>query len=91
MEEAPPSTPVEVLGLSSVPQAGDQLQVVPDLLKAKQTALYREQKAREAALARTSRLTLDQLHEQMRAGVVKELNLILKGDVQARPKCWPRR
>ncbi len=82
MEEAPPSTPVEVLGLSSVPQAGDQLQVVPDLLKAKQTALYREQKAREAALARSSRLTLDQLHEQMRAGVVKELNLILKGDVQ---------
>ena len=82
LEEALPATPVEVLGLSSVPQVGEQLQVVPDLLKAKQTALYREQKAREAALARYSRLTLSQLHEQMKAGVVKELNLILKGDVQ---------
>ena len=81
LEEALPATPVEVLGLSSVPQVGEQLQVVPDLLKAKQTALYREQKAREAALARYSRLTLSQLHEQMKAGVVKELNLILKGDV----------
>ena len=82
LEEAPPATPVEVLGLSSLPQVGDQLQVIPDLLKAKQTALYREQKAREAALARSSRLTLTQLHEQMKAGVVKQLNLILKGDVQ---------
>ncbi len=79
--EAPPSTPVEVLGLGSLPQSGDQFQVVTDLLKAKQMAQYREQKAREAALARSARLTLDQLHEQLRAGVVKELNLILKTDV----------
>ncbi len=82
VHQAPPSSPVEVLGLSGLPQAGDQFQVVTDVIKAKQTALYREQKAREAALARSARLTLDQLHEQMRAGVVRDLNLILKSDVQ---------
>ena len=82
LQEAPPATPVEVLGLNSLPQVGDQLQVVPDLLKAKQTALYREQKMRAAVLARSARLTLNQLHEQMKAGVVKDLNLILKADVQ---------
>jgi len=79
---AAPSTPVQVLGLGSVPQAGDQFQVVTDLLKAKQTALYRGQKAREAALARTARLSLDRLHEQLQTGTVKELNIILKADVQ---------
>jgi len=78
---APPSSPVEVLGLGSLPQAGDQFQVVTDLLKAKQMATYREQKAREAALARSARLSLDKLHEQLQAGAVKELNLILKADV----------
>jgi len=82
VHEAPPSSPVEVLGLSGLPKAGDQFQVVTDVIKAKQTALYREQKAREAALARSARLTLDQLHEQMKAGVVRDLNLILKSDVQ---------
>ena len=78
---APPSAPVEVLGLGSLPQAGDQFQVVTDLLKAKQMATYREQKAREAALARSARLSLDKLHEQLKAGAVKELDLILKADV----------
>ncbi len=79
--EAPPSSPVQVLGLSSLPQAGDQFLVVTDVAKAKQIALYREQKAREAALARSARLSLDKLHEQMQAGSVKDLNLILKADV----------
>lgn len=80
--EAPPSTPVEVLGLEEVPQAGDRLQVIEDTAKARQIALHRQAKAREAALAKSARLTLDQLSQQLAAGDVKELQLILKADVQ---------
>ena len=80
--EAPPSTPVEVLGLEDVPQAGDRLQVIDDTLKARQIALHRQAKQREAALAKSARLTLEQLHEQLAAGDVKELPLIIKADVQ---------
>jgi translation initiation factor IF-2 len=79
--EAEPSTPVEVLGLESLPEAGDDFQVVTDTAKAKQIVLYREAKARDAALAKSSRLTLEQLHKQMQAGEVKELPIILKTDV----------
>ena len=82
VEEAPPSTPVEVLGLQSLPQAGDSFQVVTDPIKAKQIALYREGKLREISLAKSSRLTLGQLHDQMKAGAIKELPIILKADVQ---------
>jgi translation initiation factor IF-2 len=82
IEEAGPATPVEVLGLAGLPEAGDQFQAVTDEVKAKQVAAYREQKQREAALGASSRLTLDQLHEQLEAGEVKELPLILKADVQ---------
>ncbi len=80
--EAPPSAPVEVLGLEDVPQAGDRLQVIEDTLKARQIALHRQAKLREVALAKSARLTLEQLHEQMAAGDVKELPLIIKADVQ---------
>jgi translation initiation factor IF-2 len=80
--EAPPSTPVEVLGLEDVPQAGDRLLVIEDTVKARQIALHRQTKQRDAALAKSARLTLEQLHEQMAAGDVKELPLILRGDVQ---------
>jgi translation initiation factor IF-2 len=80
--EAPPSTPVEVLGLEDVPQAGDRLQVIDDTLKARQIALHRQAKQREATLAKSARLTLEQLHEQLAAGDVKELPLIIKADVQ---------
>jgi len=80
--EAPPATPVEVLGLQSLPLAGDHFQVVSDPTKAKQIALYREGKLRELNLARSSRLTLEHLHDQMKAGIVKELPIILKADVQ---------
>jgi translation initiation factor IF-2 len=80
--EALPSTPVEVLGLEDVPQAGDRLQVIDDTLKARQIALHRQAKQREAALAKSARLTLEQLHEQLAAGDVKELPLIIKADVQ---------
>ncbi len=82
VEEAPPSTPVEVLGLEDVPQAGDKFLVIEDTAKARQIAFHRQAKQREAALAKTARLTLEQLHEQMAAGDVKELPLIIKADVQ---------
>ncbi|MBZ5565790.1 MAG: translation initiation factor IF-2 [Acidobacteriia bacterium] len=80
--DAPPSTPAEVLGLEDVPQAGDRVQVIDDTLKARQIALHRQGKLREAALAKSARLTLEQLHEQLAAGDVKELPLIIKADVQ---------
>jgi len=79
---AGPATPVEVLGLAGLPEAGDQFQVVADEVKAKQVAAYREQRLREAALGASRRLTLEQLHQQLQTGEVKELPLILKADVQ---------
>ena len=83
VKEAGPATPVEVLGLQGVPDAGDQFQVA-DEAKARHIVEYRQGKLREATLARSSsgRLTLDQLHEQLRAGEVKELPIVIKADVQ---------
>jgi translation initiation factor IF-2 len=82
VREATPSSPVEVLGLQSVPQAGDLFQVMTDISKVKQIVTLRQEKLREAQLAKTARLTLEHLHEQLKAGAVKELPIILKGDVQ---------
>jgi translation initiation factor IF-2 len=79
---AGPSNPVEVLGLEDVPQAGDRLQVIADTLKARQISIHRLAKLRETAMSKTARLTLEHLHEQMAAGDVKELPLIIKADVQ---------
>jgi translation initiation factor IF-2 len=81
LEQAPPSTPVEILGLEGLPQAGDQFIVVADRDKARGISDYREQKAREAALAKSSRVSLEGLAEQMATAGVKELNIILKADV----------
>jgi translation initiation factor IF-2 len=83
VKDAPPSTPVEVLGLQGVPDAGDNFQVT-DEAKARHIVEYRQSKQRDAALARTSgvRITLDQLHEQLKAGEVKELPIVIKADVQ---------
>ena len=82
LEEAPPATPVEILGMEGLPQAGDQFVVVADRDKARGISEYREQKAREAALAKSSRVSLEGLAEQMKTSGTKELNVILKGDVQ---------
>jgi translation initiation factor IF-2 len=81
VRQAEPSMPVEVLGLESLPEVGDTFQMVTDTAKAKQIVIYREVKAREQAMARSSRVTLDQLHQQIRAGEIKELSVILKTDV----------
>jgi translation initiation factor IF-2 len=79
-----PSTPLEVLGLQGVPEAGDQFQVA-DEAKARHIVEYRQAKQREASLAKSAssgRLTLDQLHEQLKAGDIKELPVVVKADVQ---------
>jgi translation initiation factor IF-2 len=81
IREAEPSTPVEVLGLESMPEAGDDFQVVTDTAKAKQIVLFREAKVREATLAKSSRITLEMLHKKLAAGEVTELPIILKADV----------
>ena len=79
--EAPPSMPVQVLGLTSVPGAGDNFLVVDDDRMARQIADKREARQRAALLAKTTRRkTLDQLFEQLEKGETQELKLILKGD-----------
>jgi translation initiation factor IF-2 len=82
VKEAVPSTPVEVLGLEGLPLAGDTFQSIADDKKARQIVAYRQEKLRDIALAKTSRLTLDQLHKQLTEGEIKEVPLILKCDVQ---------
>jgi len=83
VKSAPPSTPVEVLGLQGVPEAGDHFQVT-DEAKARHVVEFRQSKQRDAALRASAggRITLDQLHEQLKAGEVKELPLVIKADVQ---------
>jgi translation initiation factor IF-2 len=81
LESAPPSTPVEILGMEGLPQAGDQFVVVADRDKARGVSEYREQKAREATLAKSSRVSLEGLAEQLKTAGTKELNIILKADV----------
>jgi len=81
---AGPSAPVEVLGLQGVPEAGDYFQVA-DEARARHIVDYRQGKQREAALAARSaagRVTLDQLHEQLKVGEIKELPIVIKADVQ---------
>jgi len=79
---AGPSIPVEIQGLQDLPMAGDAFQVFKDAAKARQVAEYRQTKAREQSLTKSARLSLQALYEQMRAGTVKELPLIVKADVQ---------
>ncbi len=82
VREAGPSTPVEVLGLSSVPLAGDQLEVAENEKEARQIAESRIEEERTEKLAGMQRVTLAELYKQLKEGVIKELNLILKTDVQ---------
>ena len=80
--EAGPSTPVEVIGFSEVPTAGDVFTSVEDERKARQIALARLQKQRLAEIARHKKLTLDELYAKIKEGQIKELNIVIKGDVQ---------
>ena len=82
IKEATPSMPVEVLGISDVPQAGDQFVVVKDEQTARQVASIQQQKQRDRDLSKSSRVTLDDLFQRIQEGDVKELNLVIKADVQ---------
>jgi translation initiation factor IF-2 len=81
VENAGPSIPVEILGLSGVPMAGDEFIVLDDEKRAKQVSEHRIQKQRSKELAQTNRLSLEKLYEQIQQGEVKDLNIIIKADV----------
>ncbi|MDR1043591.1 MAG: translation initiation factor IF-2 [Candidatus Adiutrix sp.] len=82
MAEAGPAIPVEVQGISGVPQAGDEFIVLADEKQARQVSQHRLLKQRESELTKTSRLTLENLFDNIKAGAVKGLNLVIKTDVQ---------
>jgi translation initiation factor IF-2 len=81
IEKAGPSVPVEIIGLSGVPNAGDEMVVLAGDKDAKQVSANRLQKQRSKELDKTSRLSLESLFEKMQEGEVKDLNMILKADV----------
>jgi translation initiation factor IF-2 len=81
IQKAPPSTPVSILGLPEVPQAGDRLEVVSDERKAKQAASKIAEQRRSESIP-LGQVSLDTLYMQMQEGKVKELNIVLKCDVQ---------
>jgi translation initiation factor IF-2 len=82
IQQAGPSIPVEVLGLSGTPNAGDEALVVPDERKAREIAQFRQVKDREVRLARQQAAKLDNIFDQMTEGKVDVLNIVIKADVQ---------
>ena len=81
LASAGPSIPVEIVGLSGVPMAGDEFLALKDEKDAKQVSEHRQQKQRSKELAHSSRMSLEKLYERMQEGEVKDLNLIIKADV----------
>ncbi len=81
IESASPALPVEILGLQGVPQAGDSFVTLTDEAKARQIAEYRQSKQRESDLVKTSKVSLEELYDQIKTGDVKELRVVLKADV----------
>ena len=82
IKKAGPATAVEILGLTDVPQAGDEFNAVKEDRVAREIAEHRKEKLREEVMARNSSMSLEKLFSQIQEGEVKELNLIIKGDVQ---------
>jgi translation initiation factor IF-2 len=82
IKEAGPATPVEVIGFDGVPNAGDTFVVMEDEKKARQVALTRLNKQKSAKIASKQKLTLDDLFMRIKEGEVKDLNIVIKGDVQ---------
>jgi translation initiation factor IF-2 len=82
IESAGPSTPVEILGLGGVPDAGDVFVAVQDDAKARQVAEHRRSKQRDAEMAKTAKVSLDDLYQQIQSGDVRELKVVVKTDVQ---------
>jgi translation initiation factor IF-2 len=81
VDEAPPSTPVQILGLNGAPQAGEKFRVFEDEAEAKDVAIKRAQIVREQGLRARKHITLDEIGRRLALGNFKELNLIIKGDV----------
>jgi translation initiation factor IF-2 len=81
VDEAPPSTPVQILGLNGAPQAGEKFRVYEDEAEAKEVAVKRAQIVREQGLRARKHITLDEIGRRLALGNFKELNLIIKGDV----------
>jgi len=82
IEEARPSTPVEVVGFTGLPEAGEAFIVLDDERVTKQIGEYRQQKKRERELASSSKVSLEELYARIQEGEVKELNIIVKADAQ---------
>jgi translation initiation factor IF-2 len=82
IEQCGPSTPVEVIGFPGVPEAGDIFVVMEDERKARQIAMNRLQKQKTSEAARMKKLTLDEVYDKIKEGDIKELNIIIKADVQ---------
>jgi translation initiation factor IF-2 len=82
IQEAGPSTPVEVVGFTDIPEAGETFIVVSEERMAKQISLYRQEKIREKELSKLSKVSLEELYDKIKKGEVKELNVIIKADVQ---------
>lgn len=82
MEDAGPAMPIEILGFAGVPEAGDVFSVVKDEATAKQIASIRLKKKQESELKKTAKISLNELYEKIKDGEVKELGIVVKGDVQ---------
>jgi translation initiation factor IF-2 len=82
IDSAGPSSPVEVLGFTDVPDAGEPFIVVQDERMARQISVYRQEKTRARDLAKLSKVSLEELYSQIKKGEVKELNVVIKADVQ---------
>jgi len=82
LNEAPPATPVEVIGLEAVPEAGDKLVVVDEAATAQRISSMRQTAQRQARVSTSAATSLEQLYERMRTGELQELQLVLKADVQ---------
>ncbi|MCG6936394.1 MAG: translation initiation factor IF-2 [Proteobacteria bacterium] len=81
LDDAGPSIPVEILGLSGTPSAGDEASVVPNERKAREVALFRQGKYRDVKLARQQATKLENMFNQMQEGEISTLNIVLKADV----------
>lgn len=82
IERTEPSMPVEVIGFTDVPEAGDPFIVVSEERMAKQISLYRQEKIRQKELSKLSKVSLEELYDKIKNGEIKELNVIIKADVQ---------
>ncbi len=82
VDEVGPSSAVEVLGLQGIPQAGDAFQVIEDASKAREMVEFRQEQQRQQELSKSAKVSLDDLYAQLKAGEIKELGIVLKGDTQ---------